>query len=335
MKKTGFSFVGLALIGLFFIGCTSNTAPSDTAVQELKGLVQAEDSLFTVNAFTDGDTEHVYLNHNRRMDHAGPFLPWFIRRQVTSANRNIDIELVTSDSALITVTHQIAGTLYVGVNMDTTNRTIVDTVWRKPFDVTAVHKAIAVQRTRQGTGDYPPPMGGRHHGWRIVSMTPTLGTAAGSDLDLQSVEVRNVTTGESITIDDPLNTFINWGTLPELAYGDSVEVYATVMNADGSGTTVISRLNMGPFARMRFLRLNDAGISPDQTADDNIFSAGWNIRLIMGMRPAMFDVIDNDLLTNPDASYNAIFLHMPMLVRFQHHQGGMGGRMNGGTGGGR
>lgn len=312
------------MLSWFIIGCTSSTEPNNSTVSDIEALIQAEDSLFTIDGFTDAQSDTFqfhYGRHHREQFH-GPFLPWFIRRSVNSWNRNIDVQTITEDSAIVTMTMQVTGTFHIGINADTTNDTRVDTVWEKPFDVTAIRKVSVVRR--QFPDWMSRHMGRRHNGWRIAGMTPMVSESAASDLTVSSLIIRDVTSGESLDIDDPLTTFLNWNSMPQFNAGDSIEVELTVTNGDNSGTTVLAQYRMAPRFGQMFTRLFDDGNAPDVTADDGTFSGGWTMARMPGMRHSVFEILDNTLLTDPDADYSAVIWSLPYLVRMRHMGGGMG-----------
>ena len=151
-------------------------------------------------------------------------------------------------------------------------------------------------------------------------MTPLVSQTAGTDLVIENVTFRNVSRNESSTVMEPLDTFLNWTTLPTLAGGDSIEVSVEATNGDGSGTTVLTRYRVGFRPGNNFAPLFDNGEAPDVAAGDNIYTGGYVLARVPGMRHSAVEVIDNTLLTQPDAEYNALLWSMPYLVRM-HHSG--------------
>ena len=119
-----------------FLGCTTNTSqPEDVDTSDIQALIQAEDSLFSLESFADSESDSFIVGGRFRAHFSGPVLPWFVRRTVSSWDRSIDVEPVTNDSAIATLTTQAVGTLHIGVDSDTSNNVRVDTVWNKPFGV--------------------------------------------------------------------------------------------------------------------------------------------------------------------------------------------------------
>ncbi len=321
MKKTLILGIGL-VFGWFLISCSSSTEPTNSDTSDIQALIQSEDSLFAIDEFSDTQTDTFRFQNtfHHRYGFNGPFLPWFVRRTIDNWNRNVDVQSISSDSALVTITTEMSGTLHIGINSDTTNDTRVDTVWEKPFDVTAIRKVSVVHRAFPSWMNMR--MGSRHNGWRIAGMTPLVSESSGSDLTVQSMVLRNVTTGQNLVINDPLNTFLNWENMPQFKIGDSLEVQISVTNGNNSGTTVLAQYRMRPRFGKMFTRLFDDGNPPDATADDGIFTGGWSMSRLPGMRHSVIEVLDNTLLTDPTAEYGAVFWSLPYLVRMRRMGGG-------------
>lgn len=325
-KTTQWSLLVL-MFGLVLMACDSTTEPLDNAESEITALIEAEDSLFSVTGLEDGESDSLFFDGRhgpRRPGFGGPILPWFVRREVESVERNVDVDVITTDSAVVTLTHQISGNLFIGIDQDTTDTIRVDTVWVKPFDITTTHKMQVVQG--QLPPDGRPHMGARHQGWRIAGMTPIVTSSANSDLTVQNITFQNISSGESMTVSDPLNSFFTWESTPDFQAGDSVVVTVSVTNGDNSGTTVFTQI---PRPRERgkwMLRFFDDGVAPDATADDGIYTGTWTFGRIHGMLPIMIDILDNDLLTVQEVPYNAAMWQFPFLVRFPHRGGPGGGR---------
>ncbi|MCF7804854.1 MAG: hypothetical protein K9N46_04095 [Candidatus Marinimicrobia bacterium] len=317
----------VVLAGLIIIECDTVTEPTGEIQEEISAIIQAEDSLFSMDGLNDATGDSLSLFGGPGQRHpgfGGPIFPRFVRRTIESTHRSIDVEILTGDSAIVTVTHQIVGKIFIGIDSDTTDSVRVDTVWEKPFDFTSTHKAQMVNRP------YPEDtrmrMGSRHNGWRVAGMTPIVTTTAGSDLLVEYLRIRNVTSGESETIEDPLNDFLTLRTAPLFDVGDSVVVEISVENGDNSGTTILSQFRMPRMAGKQVNRLLDDGIAPDETADDGVFTDGWKFDRRHGMQHVTVDVLDNDLLTVEETPYNAVFWRVPFMVLRRGH-GGMGGGM--------
>lgn len=313
--KTIFFVMGFALAGLTVTSCNNSTGPNSADTSDIQALIQAEDSLVSLDGFQDADSDSFAFHQygRRRGQFRGPFLPWFVRRTIDSLNRNIDIEKITEDSALVTLTTAVTGVIHIGIDADTTNDTRVDTVWNKPFDITATRR-LAVVRTAFPNG-MRRHMGSRHNGWRIAGMTPLMSESSGSDLTVNSVTLMNVSKDVTVTITDPQNTFLNWSNMPTLTAGDSIAIIVDLTNGDNSGTTVLARYRMRGRFRASYSRFFDDGQAPDETANDNKYTGGWMLARMPGMRHAAIEVIDNSLLTDPSADYNALLWSMPYLVQ--------------------
>ena len=314
------------VLGLVAMGCDSTTEPLNNAESEIAALIEAEDSLFTVTGFEDSESDSLLFEGRhgpRRPGFGGPVLPWFVRREVQSVDRNVEVDVITTDSAVVTLSHEITGNLYIGIDRDTTDTIRVDTVWVKPFDIATTHKIQVVQ------GRFPDGlrhrMGARHNGWRIAGITPIVTTTANTDLSIDEMTFQDINTGEEMTVTDPLATFFTWETAPDFQIGDSVVVTVDVANGDNSGTTVFGKIPTRNFAGNRMLRFFDDGVAPDAVADDGEYTASWTFARMSGMRHIMINVLDNDLLTLEEVPYNTTLWQFPFMVGFRNR--GPGGGM--------
>ncbi len=293
------------LVVIFFwglTGCTRDVVqPEDDPVESIQEVIASNEGLFGMQSLEDEDTLFVRERHRRMRPGAPQILPRFLRRQVDDFSREVSVERITEDTALATITMSVTGTVFIGVNTDPENETRADTVWRKPFTVNTGQRAKFV---RLDPGEFRF-RGNRDHRWQVIAATPVVGISEESDLSLDQLILRNVSTGESLIITDALETFLDGESLPVFQRGDSLEVVAHMENGDDSGEMVMAKLHAGPFTGIRPLRLEEEATG--------IYAGSFRVRAFRGMGRLMLDLIDGDLYTAEAAPYNALFWHVPLV----------------------
>jgi hypothetical protein len=313
--------VSVALFVLVSTGCESLTDPDDDVDEgqlksEIEAFITEEDSLFSMNDFEDDEEQNLLKSTVDGLGKSNTLRPRRVRRSVDQLSREHTITVIEEDSALINFTHTISGSIRVAIDTSDPGDLVPDTVWIKPYEVTTQQNVIVVKKP------YPEEMSARlrehlsqrHNGWRLHGMSPVIGTTTGTDLTVEYLEIRNVTKDDTLRLEDPLNTFITREERPYFVVSDSVELELKLANADDSGERVVAQYRPWWMRLKKIVRLNDQEISPDVLADDDIYTGGWNLYLRSGLRKVTVDVIDEDLLTVPEADYNAIFWRVPYYV---------------------
>lgn len=301
LKRT--SLIILVLVAAGLVGCTENvTQPESDDVENIEAVITSSDSLFGVDTFFDEDT----LFFGEETMHRGPglrsFLPRFFRHRVEKFSRDVSVELIESDSAVASIASSVSGTVYIGINSVPENETRVDTVWKKPFTINTIQKAkfarIELPGFRFRNRDVPR--------WRVVALTPLVGTAEESDLLLENLVMTNRTTEEVLEIESALDRFLDREDAPRMRWGDEVELTVGFGNGDESGETALARLHSGPFRGMRPMRL-------EQDESSQTYSGSFQVRPIRIMGRLMVNLIDDDVFSEPSAPYNTVFWHVPFL----------------------
>lgn len=305
MKNAGF---GLATAFLLLMtscgGGESDGSNSDrTAISgEIEGSAFFGSDLFeesgnpTANASPSGPMEKGNFVAEAEGVSCEP-VAW-ARGNVQRQNREIGIS-ISGDTASVTVTDLVAGTLFIGTADDTLGNPL--------------EKMFRHVRTRRGTFTR------ESSGWRLTQISPV--DASLEEPAQQTVQIEKVSasvngsvvweaTSSSQRFDIPSG-------VPTFSPGDVVLVEVTVSNSNPSGCDPASYVFLhrpGLSGRVRDLMYDDGATEGDMAAGDGIYTRTYTIADRIGRHFAVVDLIAAAAFKDETTSYNATAWGMPYLV---------------------
>jgi hypothetical protein len=305
MQSAGFGWivVFLLLITACGGGESDGSNPDRTAISgEIEGSAFFGSGLFeesgnpTANASPSGSMEKGNFVAEAGGVSCEP-VAW-ARGNVSRLNREIGIS-ISGNTASVTVTDLVAGTLFIGTADDTLGN---------PLEKTFRHV-----RTRRGTFTR------ESSGWRLTQISPV--DASLEDAAQQTVQIQKVsasvngsvvweTTSSSLLFDVPSG-------IPTFAPETEVLVEVEVSNSNASGCDPASYVFLhrpGAFGRVRDLMYDDGATEGDKVAGDGIFSRAYTIGNAVGRHFAVVDLIDAATFKDQTTPYNATAWGMPYLV---------------------
>ena len=247
----------------------------------------------------------------------GDFAAIRSRRKITDHELTFTLDTPGSDTALVTITGTMSGTLTIGafVRDSVLGQLVLADSLVKAFELTVQRRVRFVNTGVTGDSSL---------GWKVDALTALAGTIGSKVLLEQVTLVDSNGTLLTMTAGSLMSTFYSRDNLPTLAAFQSADIFVTVLNAGpgfpvGPGEMVnIHRVgrhgNVG-YGRRR--HLNDRGIQPDVTAGDNIYSRTISI----AARPAdrrpfrlFVDVIDIASILVAGEALHQVFVGIPYKI---------------------
>ena len=309
---------------LILAGCnTVQDAVDDLDIDAALRSVVEHDGAFSIEGLSDDGLQDDDYDQTPGLNKALADTLWprhfrGIRwgRQITDREWSLAIDSLVDDTAYVTISTSITGTLRVGgwIRNDDSVLVIQDTLI-KPFKLSATRR---VRFVRVGeTGD---PL----QDWRITGLTAILGTA-GTRVALADIVFTAPDTHSpyfQLERDKLLSRFFNRQSLPSFPPLGAVPTFVTIENSDPgfplwSGESVVIRhgRSAGMVARRR---LNDRGLGVDAQVLDDIYSGIWFTRE-EPVQPHPFrlfvEVIDLATLFVEAEPFHSEFIGLPYQVR--------------------
>lgn len=323
----------LILLGIGISGCEAldpDRIVAELTAETIDYLINA-DPAFSLDGLTESDFQNEDIGSSASGSTGAPNLSKTMadtlwpgdyaairsRRKITDHDLSFTIDVLTIDTALVTITGSMSGTLTIGAFVRDSaagQLTLVDSIV-KVFDLTVQRR---VRFVNTGVTE------DSSRGWRVDALTALSGTI-GSKVVLEQITLVD-SNGTLLTMTPAslLDTFYSRDNLPTVSAFQNVDIFVSVSNEGpefpvGPGELVnIHRVgrhgNMG-YGRRR--HLNDRGVQPDVTAGDNIYSRTITIAAQpLDQRPfrLFVDVIDiSSFLVAGEALHQA-FIGIPYKI---------------------
>ena len=279
----------------------------DTVEEAILAILADADSLEEIEGLDDGGAVDIDYSSGGGLlkVSADTIRPIRIGRRIDSITFERSVEIEGDSIAIVTSIGFVSGDLIILVS--TSADTVSIDTFVKPFNLSTIRK---IKLRRIGDGEI------RRLNWKIIGVTPLVGGSIPSTIEIESLKMIS-SGGDSIFIDDPLNTFYSWTNLPAFEPGDTVNVFVRLTNSSEFDQELVllhhgarSRLNKGR------KRLFDNGTNVDLILGDNIYSGAFLARLIRGrMRHGFVDVIDWGTLFDAGGDVNTKLLGVPYMIR--------------------
>ena len=318
----------LMLLGIGINGCTALDPESIAAELTAEALhyIINSDPAFSLDGLTESEFQDEGIssssapNLSKTMaDTLWPrdYAAIRSRRRITSHELTFTIDTQGSDTAMVTITGTMSGTLTIGAFVQDSafgGLMLADTIV-KAFELTVQRRVRLVN-----TGSTEDSS----RGWKVDALTALSGTI-GSKVALE--EVTLVDSNGTLLMMTPatlMNTFYSRDNLPTVSAFQTAALFVTVSNEGpefpvGPGEVVnIHRVGRhGDRAYGRRRHLNDRGVFPDVTAGDNVYSR----TITIAARPTddrpfrlFVDVIDiSSILVASEALHQA-FIGIPYRI---------------------
>ncbi|MCH7495887.1 MAG: hypothetical protein IH825_07350, partial [Candidatus Marinimicrobia bacterium] len=192
----------------------------DTIEEAILAILADADSLEGIDGLDDGGEADIDYSSGDGLSKVTADTIRIIRigRRIDSTSFERSVEIQGDSIAIVTSIGFVSGDLIILVSTST-DTVSIDT-FVKPFNFETIRK---IKLRRIGDGEI------RRLNWRIIGVTPLVGGSAPTTIDILSLEMIS-SGGDTILIDDPLNTFFSWTNLPAFEPGDTVYVYVTLTN---------------------------------------------------------------------------------------------------------
>lgn len=273
----------LILLGLFTTGC--GALDPDRIVAELTAetidYIINSDPAFSLDGLTESEFQDEDI-HSAGVSNLGKTMVDTLwpgdyaairsRRKITGHELTFTIDSLGSDTALVTITGFMSGTLTIGAFVQDSlfdQLALADTIV-KAFELTVQRR---VRFVNTGVAE------DSSHGWKVDALTALSGTI-GSKVALEQVTLIDSNgTLLTMTLASLMNTFYSRDNLPTVSAFQRADIFVTVSNEGpefpvGPGE-VVNTHRVGRHGNMGYGRrrhLNDRGVDPDVTAGDNIYS---------------------------------------------------------------
>lgn len=191
-----------------------------------------------------------------------------VKQSIDSVDVQQSIEYTSDDTALVTLTKTIMGSLKINQN----DTAIVDTpeVWEKDYTYTATSYMQFVQvECEDSCMNDSSANDTTQLRWKLVAKSIQAGKTDGIANTIESVTLEADNDSIAMIFDDPTELYPvvrgkqNWGSYRERPGRSETEVYVTI---DGLDDVNVLGSNG------RYFKLLDDGVDLDLTADDNIYS---------------------------------------------------------------
>lgn len=292
------------LVGVLFAGCDRPVRPDQdlTDVDAVKEAVITWDSVAQYSeseryALDDeGAKDPEYSEGFGKVgDAQSPITPLRWGRRITSFTRDVDVEIQGDSIAIATITRVFAGNLIIIAIQDSSGDTVQVT---KTFADSLRRKVMFVRVGR---------FANRRHNWRPVAISLVEGWSPVENFQIDSLRI--ITPRDTITVTDPLNTWLRFGRLvreiPRIHTMDSVQIRVTVSSQNDSSEIIVLRWGIGwgdgRRHRARIPLLSESGTPGNYT---RVYERTFMAHGHLGRFNAFIDALSHGTLFDDQEAYS-------------------------------
>lgn len=295
--------LGVSAVFMFFIltGCAeSDSTPADLA--EIEEVIKKDaDGLFGIEFVAEEDSSETASVMAKTTDDIIPRAFW---RRVKIRRTGLGVTKIGEDTAIAHLTFRMNGYLVILTRVN--NQPVR---YFKELQHTFQRKVRFV-RNPEDSISY----------WRRESLTPAFGVSDGGTMQLNGpvvIQINRDGVLSTLTISDPLSTYIPFAQLPAWGPGDVIKIEMPVMNATAGDQPVgwAHRGRLGNMLSRLRTSFRDDGQNGDQTAGDGIYTAQWTAvnTTVIGPHIGFVDFFTHSSLFTTDGAYNSIALMFPFI----------------------
>lgn len=322
MRSNLLLFIG-AVVGLVLAGCTESEGPTNGFDSDQAYLEYAVANADSIAAYSEGERYALDDDGAKPMEYTEgfgkvgdamyPIIPLRWGRHVMSVNRTVSVDIQGDTVAIATIERTIAGELIILAIKDSGG--VVDTVLvTKPFSNTVTRKVRFVRVART---DF------LRLNWRPVAITLVDGRSPTNDFNIAELRFiirrRNPIMRDTITVTDPLNTWLRFGRMyveiPYIRLVDSVQVQVTVASQNDSAEFVALRWGVGwGDGRRHRARMPLVSTSGGAGAYTRIYERTFARHTHYGRFNAVIDAFSYDTFYDDAAAYSNKFWGIPYIA---------------------